>query len=364
MINVLHVVLGLKIGGLEKFVLDLINQYSDDVQSIIVCLEDKGASGFAVDGIKMIELHKKAGLKLSVAFKIRQIVRKEKIDLIHTHNPSPHFYGALAGMLSWRPVIHTKHGRNYPSQKKKVLLNYISSLLTTHIVAVSKDAKNVCSQVEHIPSRKLMTILNGVDIDKFQPLQSYIIYQELGIASQIPLIGIVARLSPEKDHSTLIQACRLLKERLVLFHLVIVGDGALRADLENEVEQFDLIDEISFMGMRSDICTLVSNFDLFVLSSISEGISLTILEAMACAIPVVATDVGGNSEIVINGDTGFIVPSRTPELLADKIQFLLENPSLRERMGHFGRERVVTSFSMKKTASNYLSLYHEILSDL
>jgi sugar transferase (PEP-CTERM/EpsH1 system associated) len=356
-IKVLHIVLGLQVGGLEKFVLDLIDKYSSDIKPIIVCLEGKGELGQKYDHLGIVELHKEPGISLKIIRQLVVLMNEFDIDIIHTHNPGPHFYGAMAGFLTHRPVIHTKHGRNYPTDKKKVWLNKLSSLLTQRIVPVSQNAANVCIDIEKIPSTKIAVILNGVDTDLF--CQSGNIVDD---ANSLVRIGIVARLSAEKDHQTLLSACKHLVEQTSDFHLEIIGDGPLRSLLENTVKILGLDEHVSFSGTRHDVQALLRQLDIFVLSSTTEGISLTLLEAMATELPVVATDVGGNPEVVIEGETGFLVPPQNPKAMAEKLLFLINDMKLRQKMGKSGRERVIANFSIRETARKYEGLYIDVLS--
>lgn len=352
-IKVLHIVLGLQVGGLEKFVLDLIDNYPADMQVVIVCLEGNGELGQQRDDLEIYEIHKSSGLSLNAIWQLFSLARHCKIDLIHTHNPAPHFYGALAGSLLRIPVVHTKHGRNYPADKKKVWQNRFSSFLTNRIVAVSRDAAEVCLSVEKIPASKVSVILNGIDTTKFHPKEK--------IHAAKPgkvLVGIVARLSVEKDHQTLLLACKLLAEDITGFHLNIIGDGPLRESLEKMVRQLGIESVISFCGMRHDVPEQLRDLDIFVLSSTTEGISLTLLEAMATGLPIVATNVGGNPEVVVDGETGFIVPSKNPRELADKLLRLIADEDLRRQMGERGRKRVEEHFGIKETVRQYQELYH------
>lgn len=363
MLKVLHIVLGLQIGGLEKFVLDLTDSYQAKVQSTILCLADPHAQHKIDTKAEIIRWDKREGISLPLVGKIFKLVKRGGFELIHSHNPSPHFYGAIAGWLAGVPVVHTKHGRNYPGNFKKVLLNRIASRLSQRIVAVSSDAADVCRHIEKIPSLKVQTILNGVDTQRFSPGVRSHLRAKLGLAENIPLLGIVARLSPEKNHLLLLDVCRVLKTNRSLFHLVIVGDGPLREDLEHGVASRGLGDSVTFLGMRQDVSELVKEFDVFVLSSTTEGVSLTLLEAMSSCVPVVATDVGGNSEVVADGVTGFIVP-QVPEAMSEKIEWLLVNKLHREEMGRAARARVLDEFTLQQASDQYLYLYNSLVAGL
>ena len=355
-IRVLHIVLSLQVGGLEKFVLDLIDKYPPDIKPFIVCLERKGELGLQYDRLDIDELNKGTGLCLKIIPQLIVLTKRLAIDIIHTHNPGPQFYGAIVGCLTGLPVIHTKHGRNYPTDKKKVWLNRFSSFLTDKIVAVSQNAADVCLKVEKIPSTKVSVILNGIDINSFFPAGN-----GPEKARGVVRIGIVARLSAEKDHQTLLKACKQLATHTTGFHLDIIGDGPLRDTLEKTIRTHRLNTYVSFSGMRHDVPELLRQLDMFVLSSTTEGISLTLLEAMATGLPVVATSVGGNPEVVIDGETGYLVPPQNPEEMAEKLLLLIKDESLRRRMGENGRERVIAQFSIKGVARKYKELYCSVM---
>lgn len=356
MYKVLHIVLGLQVGGLEKFVLDLIDKYPPDMKPFIVCLEGKGELGQLYASLDIFEINKAPGLSLNTIRQLVSLTRQLNIDIIHTHNPGPHLYGSITGFITRVPVIHTKHGRNYPTDRKKVWLNRIASFFTQKIVAVSKNAAEVCLEVENIPASKVAVILNGVDTKIFHPLES--VEEKV---NRVVRMGIVARLSPEKDHQTLLNACRLLVRNTTQFLLEIIGDGPLLVTLENTVKDLGIDAYVSFIGMRHDVPEQLRHLDIFVLSSTTEGISLTLLEAMATGLPVVSTNVGGNPEVVIDGETGYIVPPQNPDEMYCKLLNLIEDKNLRQKMGEKGRDRVLSHFSVNETARQYEELYRSLM---
>jgi len=359
--RILHIVLGLEIGGLERFVQSLIERLSPEFKSFVVCLEKRGALSDRFRNVPIFELGKKPGLRLECIFAIRKLIRQYDINIVHTHNPSPHFYGSVAGFVSGVPVIHTKHGRNYPDSYRKIMLNRMASFLTSKIIPVSLDAANVCQQIEKIPPRKIKTILNGIDTSIYhRNIGQRKKMEEFGIPHSVPIVGVVGRLAPEKDHATLLKACKILFCDGTEFCLVIVGDGPLRKDLETKSRDLELAGHVVFTGMRSDIPDLLAEMDLFVLCSITEGIPLTLLEAMASSLPVVATRVGGNGEVVVENETGLLVQPGDAEALAEAMRKLLRNPSVARSMGDAGRERVVKMFDMRKVAKQYEELYRDL----
>lgn len=289
------------------------------------------------------------------------LVRELRIDLIHTHNPSPHFYGALAGFLARIPVVHTKHGRNYPNKIKKVFLNRVAGYLTRKIIAVSGNAAEVCICVEKVSPDKVMVIHNGIDTGLYAPTTDSLPTSQKETQDSVCTIAIVARLSPEKDHAILLAACKLLRDRQILFRLIIIGDGPLRSKLEQSVREYGLTSRVEIAGMCNDVANQLRRLDIFVLCSTTEGISLTLLEAMATSIPVVATNVGGNPEVVVDGTTGFLVPAQNPELLADRLSLLIHDKQLRKIMGSAGRKRVEEHFDIRQTVRRYEELYQDVL---
>lgn len=357
---VLHVVISLKTGGLERFVIDLIKANINDFDQCVVCLEMAGELSKLCQA-DIISLNMLPGLHLGIAWDLAKIIKKKKVDVIHTHNEKAQLYGGLAGLLTNVPVVHTKHGKN-DLDWRAIVRNNITARLCCKLVAVSRDAAQECINDEKIPSVKVLTILNGVDTDQyFQSKDRVESKRLLGFGEGTLVVGIVARLAQVKDHATLFKACRILFESDLNFKLMVVGDGPLRGNLEELADTLGICSRVIFTGMREDIAELMQAMDVFVLSSISEGISLTLLEAMACCLPVVATHVGGNPEVVEDGVTGFLVPAQQPELLADKLRILITESELRLKMGVAGRQRIVNFFSLSTTAAKYSDMYFTLL---
>ena len=362
MINILHIVLSLDIGGLETFVIDLVRNVSNETKGYIICLDGLGELGESIDDIPVVTLGKLPGMQFGCVKRIRALVKQYNIDLIHTHNEGAHFYGALAGFFNNVPVVHTRHGVHDPDNMKRLMLEWFSSLLSKKVIGVSRDIADLYIKKIKIPPAKVATILNGVNLDVFNRRvnkREQIIQHEF--SSDTLLLGIVARLALVKDHRTLFEACRIVAKSYDDFRLVVIGDGPERENLVRYSQQLGLSDTIIFTGARRDIADLLSSLDIFVLSSVSEGISMTLLEAMACELPVVATRVGGNPEVVVDGATGFLVPSQDPPALAERLLALMHDTGLRRSMGAAGRARILTNFSLQKSVKAYLECYRQVL---
>ncbi|WP_437484461.1 glycosyltransferase [Sorangium sp. So ce1014] len=370
--KVAHVVLSLNVGGLERVVLRLLERTARDRFAPVVCaLHEPGALAeeLARLGVPLVVLARRPGLDPGLPVRLSAWLRREGIRLVHTHNPGPHLYGALAAGLARAArlpggggprVIHTKHGRNYPKQRRKVLVNRLAAALTDRVVAVSDDARAVALEVERVDPAKVVTILNGVDTDVFRPGDAGAARARLGVPASGYHVGCVARLSPEKDHATLLAAFARLREVRPDAHLSLIGDGPLRPALEQQAARLGLGGAVTFTGTRGDVAELLPAFDVFALASLTEGISLTLIEAAAAGVPIVATRVGGNPEILEEGETGLLVAPGAPETLAAALEAVAVRQD-RAAMGMRGRARVVERFGVDRMVRAYEDLYDEVL---
>ena len=353
-IHVVHLVIALNVGGLEQVVIDLARRTDRTrFRVTIVCIRELGIHTDRVEslGIPVVSLHcGNRGLRAILPRLVRTLYPLRP-DILHTHNPHPHLVGSLAAMVTWIPmVINTKHGRNTPEVWSSVVANRIASFLSTAVVAVSSDAARVATEIERVPRSKVKTIHNGIDLQKF-PYP-----QRTRRSGSIRAIHI-ARLNFIKDQKTLLESVRLVVDRVPDFRLTMVGDGPMREELHALREALQLGGHVDFLGERKDVAALLANADIFVLSSLQEGLSLTLLEAMASGLAVVATDVGGNREVVIPGTTGLLVPAQSPEDLARAIMELVHHPEMAREMGLSGRLRVEKYFSLDVMVKQYEALY-------
>lgn len=353
-IKIVHLVSTLGIGGLEMVVLDLArNADRDAFQLHVFCLGEIGAlePRFEAIGVPVESLNWSRRGRSRVILRLFKRLRELRPDVLHTHNPDPHLIGSLAAALARVPVlVHTKHGRNYPNRPRAVRANRIASRLTNCIVPVSHDAARVARDVERVSPRKLHVIHNGVDLRRFAAPQRP---ERKPVSRAVH----VARLNIIKDQESLLRAARIVCDAAPDFRLELIGDGPKRAELEALHGELKLGDRVRFAGFRDDVQRILSESDLFILSSISEGISITLLEAMAAGLPVVATDVGGNPEIVVDGETGLLAPARSPEKLAAAILELIHDPERASRMGQAGRRRVEEEFDVRRVARKYEDIY-------
>lgn len=367
--RVAHVVLALHPGGLERVVLQLVERMDRTrFEPLVVALQDAG--DLAPELRKLdVPLHvfpRRRGLDALVLRDVARLFEQQRIDVVHTHNPSPHVYGSFAASIGRgqrarrAAVVHTKHGRNHPEDARRVMVNRLAASFSDRVVAVSDDVRRVALEVEQIEPHRLVMIRNGVDTKKVCPGDGSLARRTLGVPNDAFHIGCVARLSPEKDHATLLQALSILRTRVPSACLTLVGDGASRPELERLAERLFPRDVVRFVGYVHDVTTVLPAFDVFALASLTEGTSLTLLEAAATALPIVATRVGGNAEIVQDRESGYLVPAGQAQLFALALEAVATRLD-RHAMGQRGREDVVARYDLAKMVAAYDTLYAEVL---
>lgn len=343
-------------------VIDLINRLGSDVDASVCCLDDSG--DWAVElvrrGVEVISLYRPPGFQPSVARRLAAVARRQRATVLHCHHYSPFIYGSLAAVgRRTLPLVFTDHGRLFdcaPSRKRR-LANTIFGRLPGTFCTVSEDLKRHMVR-EGFPAERVRVIHNGIEPGAMPTMHARnAARQALGVAADRFLVGTVARLEPVKDLPVLIEAFTHLTAALPRAELVIVGDGTQRAALMDAARIRAVADVVHFIGARPDARTLLPAFDVYVNSSVTEGISVTILEAMAAGIPVVATHVGGTPEVVLHGATGVLVPSRNAAMLARAIMELAASPTRAGCLSAAARQRVAAHFTLNRMAESYLELY-------
>lgn len=291
-----------------------------------------------------------------------KLMRHEHVALIHAHEFTGNTYGTLLAQMAGVPLIATVHGKSYyPDQVKRRLAYRMVSRLQT-MVAVSKDLKQFLVEKISIPAHKISVVYNGIDITTRAEHHSQEDYRrELGLASDESVIGTVGNLYAVKGHTYLLRALPFVLHVHPRTTFIIVGRGDQEVALKEEALHLGIENHVRFLGVREDVQRLLSIMDAFVLPSLSEGLSIALLEAMAAGKPVVATKVGGNPEVVLDGTTGYLVPAQAPHALADSLVKLLTNQSLARQFGESGKQRVLSHFSLSQTVKQYQELYESLL---
>jgi glycosyltransferase involved in cell wall biosynthesis len=333
---------------------------------IVICLDEAGAWAptLAESGVSVYALHREPGFQPRLAQRIASLARAHGARILHCHQYSPYVYGRLAALATpGLSAILTEHGRisDTPASQKRRWANRILALRPSPMYAVSHELRRQMIS-EGFPDSELRVIYNGIDPAPPGAVTKEAARRAIGIPTATPVIGTAGRLDPVKDYGTLIEAFARVREHMPAAMLVLIGDGPQRDSLERMVAARELQAFVRLTGHRDDVRRLLPAFDLYVNSSISEGISVTILEAMAAAVPVLATRVGGTPEIIEADVNGLLVPSRDPGAMAALITTALSSPSLRTRMGDAGRTCVRTRFTLDRMVGDYERAYADALS--
>jgi glycosyltransferase involved in cell wall biosynthesis len=358
--RVMQLVLSLSPGGTERLVIEICKQLTDRIDAMVCCLDDRGSWAAELEAlnIPVVALRREPGFQPSLARHIARLIRTNGIEVVHCHHYSPYVYGVLASVVTGAQLVFTEHGRlsnDDPSLKRR-LVNPFLSMLGGSVCAVSNHLKQHMV-AEGFPSRRIQVVYNGIDpARRPTAIHRHVARELLGLPADAFVIGTVGRLDRVKNLRVMLQAHAWVLEKHPGARAVIVGDGTERAALEAAAAELGLSESVTFAGYRSDVRAIIPAFDVYLNCSTYEGISLTILEAMAAGLPVVATPVGGNPEVVIDQETGFLVSGR-PRAIADAIVRLADDPRSRHMLGDAARWRVMRHFSIARMVSEYAALY-------
>lgn len=356
-----HLLQGLEIGGLEIMVVHLLEGLDQRrFQSQVIGYDSLGPLAYrlGMSGIPAFLLKRRQGVDTRYILRLARHLAAIQPHILHLHNPTAFFYGTLAGRLARVPcIVYTEHGRDLASSKCNKYLHRMLWRLVDRIVVVSESSRALL-QAEGVPGERIATIHNGIDAAKFLIGEDrWGMRARLGLGREQPLIGIVARLDAIKNHASLLRAMPRVVQAHPDAELLIIGDGPLRANLERQTAELDLGRNVRFLGMRDDVPELLAALDVVVLCSLSEGLSLTLLEESAAGNPMVATDVGGNPEIIADGKTGLLVPVGDDTALADAINRLLADPERAHAIGQAARLQFMREFTLARMVSRYVEVY-------
>jgi glycosyltransferase involved in cell wall biosynthesis len=349
--RVAHITLGLDTGGQEKLLVEFA-RHADRrrFELFFVSLTTGGRLGPQIDkeGWPVLALHEPAGFRPSIALHLLPWLRRWRIDVVHTHDSKPLIYGAPAARLAGVPrVVHTRHFTQLASiSRRQTLLATLATRCVDAVVCVSEDSARV-ALTEGLSPARVHALHNGIDTERFGMR---------GPQRGGPAV-LVARLSPEKDVATLLRAVALVARERADYRLEVAGSGVCLPQLRQLTDQLKLTEHIRFLGEVDDIPSVLARASCFVLPSLTEGISLTLLEAMASGLPVIATRVGGNPEVVAHGDTGVLVPPADPAALARAMLELHADHDRGQRMGQAGRRRVERHFEVRRMVAAYEAFY-------
>lgn len=360
--RVLHITYDMGIGGTEQVINQLIRGIDKTaVEHRICCIEGGvGAIGLALQqqGVAIDILSRQPGFDWALIKGIRKLIKSHRIDIVHCHQYTPWVYGWFAALGTKARVIFTEHGRFYPDRHryKAWLLNKLMAATTYKITAISKATAAALVQYEFIPADKIDVVYNGIESLISAADSREKARQELGIQPEQRIIGTVARLDPIKNQTLLINAFAELTKEFPDLVLLIVGDGPERDNLEQLANSLGIKNNVIFAGFKSPPTDYMALIALFLLPSLSEGTSMTLLEAMSLGIPCLVSDVGGNPEVIHRPELGDVFPLSTPHALAAIIQRWLIKNFVPE--GKLQRQQIFQqTFSVEVMSQHYLRYY-------
>lgn len=365
-IKLLHVSLKLGVGGLERLVAELSLRLDKNLFEVSTCsLVDEG---------HFAEVLRERGIEVNLMrqnpqrfdprdpWRLSRFFKEQKIDIVHSHSGTLFMCVAAAKLARTPVVVYTDHGRPVVEPRKRIIEESIASRFSDRIVAVSPELKEHLVKVVHFPAKKIDVILNGVNTETFAPRgKPERLMNEFKIGTDTKIVGTIGRLRKIKDQQTLIRAFGIIKDKIPNSRLFLVGDGPLKDELSKLASNIDSQGRIVLAGVRDDIPDWLNLFDVFVLSSLSEGTSVSLLEAMASGTAPVVTAVGGNVSIVDNEITGILVPSQNPQALGEAILDLLEKDEKRSKIAINARSKIMEFYSLDKMVRSYSELYLNIL---
>lgn len=357
--RICHLISSLQYGGAEKQFVNVLNNIKAEKKHAILLTDSPSKKGFYNNlspEIKVYSVPFRTRHFYYYIFNISRFLKKEKIDILQTHMYSANLHGTLAGKIAGVPVvITTEHGANpWKKEYHYFIERHMISPLVDRRICVSKNILDVRKKIDKVKSEKLIYIPNGLHL----PSQHFPKPKQQKI-----IIGTVGRLIGAKDYATLIRACAHLKSKQIDFQLYIVGDGPLRNPLYSLINEMKLKDHITITGYQDNIYEWMHSFDIFVISSLREGQPLVLLEAMACGLPIIATNVGGIPETVDHGKEALLIKESSPEKLSAAILELYHSPEKRIDLAKNARKKVESEFSIQKCCESHLKLYTQLLKE-
>jgi glycosyltransferase involved in cell wall biosynthesis len=372
--RILYVIGGGEFGGAEQHLIGLVKTLNpaEWLPHIAVFYEGEFAERLRQLQIPVTVLTPTDLASLGGMTALRQLIRQFQPAILHTHGVRANLLGRLANKAEGFPAklvttVHSVLKLDYPKFWKRFLFERFERWTWRYVdrfILVSRAMKQDFLN-NGLPEGRVTVIHNAIQLPEQPPVRPEFsnLRDELGLPQETVLVGTVARLHPVKGHTYLIQAVKQLETKYPAVHYVWIGGGDLQRQLKEEVEQAGLTNRILFLGVRQDVPELLPQLDLFVLPSISEGLSVAILEALLAGVPVVTTAVGGSPEVVDEGRDGLLVPAKNPDALSRAIEQALSDPEARKQMGQEGQQKVYREFSLERLVRETTDLYKGLLAE-
>jgi len=369
-IKLLHVVGRFGIGGTERQQAELIKRLPADRYEQTVAAMEKGAFAAEVEqrGVPVIEFPFTSFYNIRAArnyLALARLIRRQRFHLVHCHNFYSNIFGTIAARLAgMKTIITSRRDLGGMFTKTQLRVQRLAYRFSAAVLANSQGVKRFLIENEQVPETKIHCVYNGIDTDRFTPQEpASDAAESLGIAPGSPVVGMVGNLHPWKGFDVFIRIAAAVNASRPGVRFLIVGDGPQRGALEQMARELHVEQSVTFAGARGDIPEILALMSVFVLSSPAEGLPNAVLEAMACGLPVVASNTGGVPETVNDGETGFLVLPGDTAGFAEKILQLLGDPARAKQMGQAGRRAALENFSCESLVKNTQALYDEIMQD-
>lgn len=368
MIHVMHILGNFGPGGAEMGVVRMINTFPEQSIKHSVCSigSNMTMKDLLEKETECISLGLDGGSHTAF-MQLKKIFVEKSVDIAHVNNIAPWFDVALASKLSGCKCVQTFHGVEENRLKFSFLKKaqmFLALKMTDYLNSVSQSAADLLSRLSGINDKTINVITNGVDTDHFRPAtqeQKDSIKKDFGFLSDNIIIGCVSGLRKVKNHKGLITAFKKVIQKNSKCILVVVGTGPLEEALKRQCRELGIEEHVVFTGSQKNVVKCLNLFDLFVLNSRTEGLSYAILEAMAAGLPVIVTDVGGNTDLIETGTDGVLIEDNNVEMLSDTILKLCENKKMAEAIGLNAREKILNKYSIDVMLQNYSDLYQRLL---
>jgi L-malate glycosyltransferase len=364
--RIAYVVHSLNPGGTERLAADMALALQKEYDIRIICLDEPGiwADPVRAAGIPVISFYRQPGLDLRLPVMLACYAEKNRIDFFHAHQTTPWFYAGLSRLIQPKTkLVFEEHGRHYPeflNKKKRLFNRMVLQKLTNTVVAVSRDVKDRLVSYEGIDPKKIQVVYNGTrPLPPMTPKDRNALRHRLGFQENDIVAGFIGRLDPIKNLPLILEGFLRAFRQCPALKLLIIGDGPMMAQTKDSIRQLNIQKQVTLAGYQPDAAKLAPAMDIFLLVSFSEGTSMALLEAMSAGVPAIVTRVGGNPEIVVHDQTGWIIFSDDPDALT---KALVEAATDREKcqtMGTNAEKRFLEKFTFNRMIQHYQTIYRE-----
>ena len=371
--RIIHIQVLPILSGVQKSMLDIISRLDPNKYDITVLCQAEGELTQALKQ-KNIRFTTLSELKREInpyydflAFlKLYKLLRHGKYDLVHTHSSKPGIIGRLAAKAAGiKCIVHTVHGFAFHENSSKLqiflvgIFEKLAGMVSHKVVFVNKKDRDIASKMKLVANHKMVIIHNGIDLSQFNSGKG--VKSGNGVKKNGAMVGMIARLWEQKAPQDYIASIPKVVDKIPDAKFLVIGNGPLEEELKEMSNRLGVSKNVLFLGWRQDIKDLLKIIDVVVLPSLWEGLPVSILEAMALSKPVVATNIKGNNELVVHGETGYLVEPGNPEEISSYVLKLLNDQPLAKKMGRLGYSRVKEKFALNKIVEQTSSLYENLL---